>query len=327
MRQAGRYHSHYQALKRYDDFIELCKNPELAAETALGPIHDFNFDAAILFSDLLFPLEAMGMGLRYDPGPKLDFHVRYAGAMWRSCRAARSWRSSMQFQADAMRLTRARLRADKGADRLRRRPVHALCLCRRRLAREPRRRRARAHERRLRGLQREAARSARRQHGAAVRARARSAWRCSTRPPARSMPPPTASTWCRCWPMCWRASASCDATTPVIYYSRGTGPAYWDQLHGLALPVPRHRLAARHRRSADPLRRSLGHPGQCRSGVAAPAVRELERRLREYFGAREGAAGSAARAAGSAASATASCNGRPKPTCAASSTLQREIFG
>ena len=40
------------------------------------PIHDFNFDAAILFSDLLFPLEAMGMGLRYDPGPKLDFHLR-----------------------------------------------------------------------------------------------------------------------------------------------------------------------------------------------------------------------------------------------------------
>ena len=34
----------------------------------MGPVHDFNFDAAILFSDLLFPLEAMGMGLRYDPG-------------------------------------------------------------------------------------------------------------------------------------------------------------------------------------------------------------------------------------------------------------------
>ena len=61
MRQAGRYHSHYQSLKRYNDFLALCKDPQLAAETALGPIHDFNFDAAILFSDLLFPLEAMGM--------------------------------------------------------------------------------------------------------------------------------------------------------------------------------------------------------------------------------------------------------------------------
>ena len=78
MRQAGRYHSHYQMLKRHADFIQLCKEPALAAETALGPVHDFNFDAAILFSDLLFPLEAMGMGLRYDPGPKLDFHLRTA---------------------------------------------------------------------------------------------------------------------------------------------------------------------------------------------------------------------------------------------------------
>ena len=76
MRQAGRYHSHYQSLKRYADFITLCKDPAFAAETALGPVHDFNFDAAILFSDLLFPLEVMGMGLRYDPGPKLDFHLQ-----------------------------------------------------------------------------------------------------------------------------------------------------------------------------------------------------------------------------------------------------------
>ena len=76
MRQAGRYHSHYQGLKRQVDFITLCKDPLWAAETAMGPVHDFNFDAAILFSDLLFPLEVMGMGLRYDPGPKLDFHLQ-----------------------------------------------------------------------------------------------------------------------------------------------------------------------------------------------------------------------------------------------------------
>jgi uroporphyrinogen decarboxylase len=113
MRQAGRYHSHYQALKRYNEFISLCKNPALAAETALGPIHDFNFDAAILFSDLLFPLEAMGMGLRYDPGPKLDFHLRSKADVERlSGGAARA--QFMQFQAEAVRLTRTRLRGDKG---------------------------------------------------------------------------------------------------------------------------------------------------------------------------------------------------------------------
>ena len=59
MRQAGRYHKHYQALRARHSFMDLCKQPELAAEVALGPVLDFGFDAAILFSDLLFPLEAL----------------------------------------------------------------------------------------------------------------------------------------------------------------------------------------------------------------------------------------------------------------------------
>jgi uroporphyrinogen decarboxylase len=113
MRQAGRYHSHYQMLKRHHDFLALCKQPQLAAEVALGPVHEFNFDAAILFSDLLFPLETLGMGLTYDPGPQLAFHVKapldvekLTGGAWRA--------DCMNFQAEAMQLTRTRLRADKG---------------------------------------------------------------------------------------------------------------------------------------------------------------------------------------------------------------------
>ena len=78
MRQAGRYHSHYQMLKRYNDFITLCREPELAAEVALGPIHDFNFDAAILFSDIMTPLDGFGLGLRFAPGPVLERPVRSA---------------------------------------------------------------------------------------------------------------------------------------------------------------------------------------------------------------------------------------------------------
>ena len=69
MRQAGRYHTHYQNLKKNYSFEDLCKNPELAAQTALGPIEDFDFDVSILFSDILFPLEALGMSLKYNPGP------------------------------------------------------------------------------------------------------------------------------------------------------------------------------------------------------------------------------------------------------------------
>src|SRR6476659_8514695 len=73
MRQAGRYHTPYQQLRARHSFDALCRTPELAAEVAMGPVLDFDFDAAILFSDLLFPLEALGFGLSYDDGPpKLD---------------------------------------------------------------------------------------------------------------------------------------------------------------------------------------------------------------------------------------------------------------
>ena len=97
MRQAGRYHRHYQALRARHEFMALCKQPALAAEVTMGPIEEFGFDAAILFSDLLFPLEALGMGLRYEPGPKLDWYLRdtrRSGAAARSRRRpCRSWNS------------------------------------------------------------------------------------------------------------------------------------------------------------------------------------------------------------------------------------------
>ena len=72
MRQAGRYHSHYQNLKTKYTFEELCKTPELICETTMGPIQDFDFDAAILFSDILFPLDYLGMGLAFNPGPEFS---------------------------------------------------------------------------------------------------------------------------------------------------------------------------------------------------------------------------------------------------------------
>ena len=76
MRQAGRYHKHYQALRAKHSFMDLCKQPELAAEVARWPVLDFGFDAAILFSDLLFPLEALGIGLEYtDQGPQLAWKL------------------------------------------------------------------------------------------------------------------------------------------------------------------------------------------------------------------------------------------------------------
>ncbi|HEX4376727.1 MAG TPA: uroporphyrinogen decarboxylase family protein [Steroidobacteraceae bacterium] len=108
MRQAGRYHRHYQRLRARHEFIDLCKRPELAVEVTLGPIEDFGFDAAILFSDLLFPLEAMGMGLTYEPGPKLGWHLRTAADLSRlTGGAARA--QHMSFQAEALTRLRTRL--------------------------------------------------------------------------------------------------------------------------------------------------------------------------------------------------------------------------
>lgn len=76
MRQAGRYHQHYQALRAKHSFDQLCKQPELAAEVARGPVAEFDFDVSILFSDILFPLQALGMGLEYtDHGPRLGFQL------------------------------------------------------------------------------------------------------------------------------------------------------------------------------------------------------------------------------------------------------------
>ncbi|MCB0384062.1 MAG: uroporphyrinogen decarboxylase, partial [Bdellovibrionales bacterium] len=107
MRQAGRYHKHYQALKEKYSFMELCKEPELAAEVAMGPIEDFDFDVAILFSDLLFPLEALGMGLEYSPGPQLGWKLTPENLQ--QLLPVDEAIGGMEFQRLAVQATRARL--------------------------------------------------------------------------------------------------------------------------------------------------------------------------------------------------------------------------
>jgi len=112
MRQAGRYHKHYQALRAKHSFMDLCKIPELAAETAMGPIRDFDFDVAILFSDLLFPLEALGMGLEYtEQGPQLGFLLN--PETWSRLKPVDDAIQDLMFQGEAVRATRAELPQSK----------------------------------------------------------------------------------------------------------------------------------------------------------------------------------------------------------------------
>ena len=68
MRQAGRYLPEYRELRKIHTIVELCHSPELAAQVTLQPIERFDLDAAIIFADILLPLEGLGVGFRFEAG-------------------------------------------------------------------------------------------------------------------------------------------------------------------------------------------------------------------------------------------------------------------
>ena len=81
MRQAGRYLPEYRKLRENIGFLEFTKTPELATEATLQPIRRFDLDAAILFADIMTPVEGMGIELEFDGGPYIPRPIRDAAAV------------------------------------------------------------------------------------------------------------------------------------------------------------------------------------------------------------------------------------------------------
>jgi uroporphyrinogen decarboxylase len=111
MRQAGRYMEEYRRLRERYSLLELCRNPELAAEVTLQPIRRFDLDAAIIFADILLPLPGMGVAFEFatGEGPRILEPLRSVEAIDR-LRVADP-QVDLGFVLDAIRLVRDRLPA------------------------------------------------------------------------------------------------------------------------------------------------------------------------------------------------------------------------
>jgi uroporphyrinogen decarboxylase len=112
MRQAGRYLPEYRALRaQAGSFLAMVQDPELAAEVTLQPVRRFGLDAAILFSDILLPLQALGMELAFDEGgPTLPHPLRTRGDV-EALRAVDP-RERLAYVGEALTRVRAALPAE-----------------------------------------------------------------------------------------------------------------------------------------------------------------------------------------------------------------------
>ena len=93
MRQAGRYMPEYRAVRKQYSLIEICKKPEVAAEVTITAAEALGVDAAIIFADLLLPLEVMGLPFHFSPGegPVIEAGARPADILACALTAPRNW--------------------------------------------------------------------------------------------------------------------------------------------------------------------------------------------------------------------------------------------
>ena len=109
MRQAGRYMPEYRELRQDHSIVEICHSPELAAQVTLQPIERFDLDAAIIFADILLPLEGLGIGFEFveGVGPVIERPIRAPEDVER----LRSFdpASELAYVGEAVQMARAQL--------------------------------------------------------------------------------------------------------------------------------------------------------------------------------------------------------------------------
>ena len=124
MRQAGRYMKEYRDVRKQYSLVEICKKPEVAAEVTITAAEYLNVDAAIIFADLLLPLEVMGMPFHFSPGegPVIEKPVRTA----EDVKALRTDRAAeLGYVAEAVGKVAKHFGGEAAGHRILRRSVHA----------------------------------------------------------------------------------------------------------------------------------------------------------------------------------------------------------
>jgi uroporphyrinogen decarboxylase len=117
LRQAGRYMAEYRAVRQHHTLLEICKQPELAAEVTITAAEKLGVDAAIIFADLLLPLEPMGLDFEFQAGegPVVHRPVRTADDV---CALRTDRAGELAYVARAIEKVAAHFNAQKGRNRL-----------------------------------------------------------------------------------------------------------------------------------------------------------------------------------------------------------------
>jgi uroporphyrinogen decarboxylase len=109
MRQAGRYMPEYRAIRARHGFLEMVKTPELAAEITLQPVAAIPVDAAIIYSDILPPLEGLGLQLTFEKGEGPVIHNPLRSLADVAALRDSDPRETMHFTLDAIRIVKREL--------------------------------------------------------------------------------------------------------------------------------------------------------------------------------------------------------------------------